>query len=351
MTAAGEVRLRRVYFDCPRCAHGEYLADSRLGIGGGQTRQARRLLCLAATSWSFAASSSHLREFCGLDVSAGTIRNVSFAEAGRVEIWQANVPAASKTFAKSSGEIEFLTDGTCVNTLAGWKEMRVGVFSKRPLGEAASPDQWDQRKLPAAEARHAFAAIESADTFAARWPLVASRLGIRSGHRIDVIADGARWIWDRVSLYWPRAEGTLDIYHALEHVAATAKALYGEGTCETAQWNDEARAALLSEGYEAVQRLLDRSRANAVRAGQRAGLQDLETYLSPHQARRLGYAQRLAEGRAIGSGMVEGACKHWIGRRLKQTGARWQIPRANRMATLCALKYADQWQTYWATAT
>ena len=339
-----------MYFDCRCCAQGEYAADARLGVRGGQTRQARRLLCLAGTSWSFAGSSAHLREFCGLEVAAGTIRNVCHAEAAEVEHWQANAPSATAKYRKTTGEIEFLTDGTCVNTMQGWKEMRIGVFTKRKLGVAVTPNQWADRRLPAVEARHVFAAIESADAFAARWPLEASRLGVRASRRIDVVADGARWIWDRVSLYWPAAEGALDIYHALEHVAATAKALHGEGTPETKRWNDRARDTLLAEGYPGIERVIAEAWPIAVRAPQRSSLNELENYLRPHQARRLAYAQRLTEGRVIGSGQVEGACKHWIGRRLKQTGARWQTDRANRMANLCALKYADQWQTYWATA-
>lgn len=110
------------------------------------------------------------------------------------------------------------------------------------------------------------------------------------------------------------------------------------------------RDALLAEGYPGIERVVAEARPIAVRAPERSSLNELENYFRPHQARRLAYAQRLAEGRLIGSGQVEGACKHWIGRRLKQTVARWQTDRANRMANLCALKYADQWQTYWATA-
>ena len=136
----------------------------------------------------------------------------------------------------------------------------------------------------------------------------------------------------------------------MEHVASTAKALYGEGTPETKQWNDRARHTLLAEGYLGMEQMIAETRLIAVRAAQNASLDALENYLRPHQARRLAYARRLAEGRVIGSGQVEGACKHWIGRRLKQTGARWQTDRANRMASLCALKYANQWETYWATA-
>jgi hypothetical protein len=59
------------------------------------------------------------------------------------------------------------------------------------------------------------------------------------------------------------------------------------------------------------------------------------------------YAERLAEGRSIGSGLVEGACKTAIGRRLKQTGACWRIRRLKRMATLSCLHYSDQFDAYW----
>jgi hypothetical protein len=58
----------------------------------------------------------------------------------------------------------------------------------------------------------------------------------------------------------------------------------------------------------------------------------------------------LAEGRSIGSGMVEGACKTAIGLRLKQTGARWRIKRLERMAALCCLGYSDLFDAYWKIA-
>ncbi|MCL2711364.1 MAG: hypothetical protein FWE95_10840 [Planctomycetaceae bacterium] len=56
---------------------------------------------------------------------------------------------------------------------------------------------------------------------------------------------------------------------------------------------------------------------------------------------RLHYAERLAAGRAIGSGLIEGACKNLVGKRMKQTGACWKIERANRIAVLSAARYAD----------
>ena len=72
----------------------------------------------------------------------------------------------------------------------------------------------------------------------------------------------------------------------------------------------------------------------------------LKAYLAAH-ADHLNYAQRLKSGQSIGSGQVEGACKNMIGRRLKQTGARWRVRRVNRMAGLCANLYSKQWNHYW----
>ena len=88
----------------------------------------------------------------------------------------------------------------------------------------------------------------------------------------------------------------------------------------------------------------------AERAAEPAGPSELAGYLGPHTD-HTPYRQRLAEGRSIGSGMVEGACKTAIGARLKQTGARWKVRRLERMAALCCLHYGDQLDAYWKSVT
>ena len=147
-------------------------------------------------------------------------------------------------------------------------------------------------------------------------------------------------------MHFARASGVLDIYHALEHIEQTAKTLYGEGTPATVRWSESARDQLLSGGWHAIGQHLTKARRVFHKPTKRASLRSLHRYLAKHAA-RLGYAQRLVAGQSIGSGQVEGACKHMIGRRLKQTGARWRVRRANRMANLCALMYSDHWNAYW----
>lgn len=313
---------------------------------GGRTRQAERLLCLAGGSWSFAQASAYLAELSGVHVCANTVRSVCQREAAAIEAWQAT-PAAGEKFRKTPGFPEFQTDGTCVNTTQGWKEMRVGVFAKRVAGAPATASEWGTRELPRPACRAAFAAIEEHDTFAARWPVVASRLGLRANSALDVWADGAKWIWERIDFHFAFAQGTLDIFHVLEHVDAAAKAQFGEAAPQVAQWRDAARDALLTAGWSGISQHIEQTRLTAARAPQRNALSELTAYLSPHQ-QRLNYPERLASGRPIGSGMIEGACKNYLGRRLKQTGARWLVRNANRQATLGSLIYADQWPNYWA---
>ena len=71
-------------------------------------------------------------------------------------------------------------------------------------------------------------------------------------------------------------------------------------------------------------------------------------YLVPHIG-RVGYAERLAQGRSIGSGMIEGTIKT-LGLRMKARGARWVERNAEHMAALVALSNSTLWETYWANA-
>lgn len=77
-----------------------------------------------------------------------------------------------------------------------------------------------------------------------------------------------------------------------------------------------------------------------------AATESLSADRSPH-LQHLGYCERLAKGRSIGSGPIEGACKYVIGRRLRQTGGRWRKQNAVRMGALCSTHYAHDWNVDW----
>jgi hypothetical protein len=316
-------------------------------VTGLVSPQARKLLCLAGASWSFDRAAEHLLQFCGLRTCDQTIRAVCHEQAGQLAEWLHTDPRAGAAFGAAAGEVEFQTDGTMVNTTTqGWRELRLGVFAKRQPGRPAPPAAWDTRRLPPPTARVLFAAVQAAAQFGPRIRAWAGRLGIRDPTQVTVLADGAEWIWNQVRVQLPGAQGVLDIFHALEHVAVCAHAVYGEDTAASRTWQGRARAALLAAGAAGVAAVLAASRREVRSARQRAALDGLSRYFA-NQAEHLGYAGRLAGGQSIGSGLVEGACKQVIGRRLKQTGARWTVRRVNRMATLCCALHGDTWKTYW----
>ena len=106
------------------------------------------------------------------------------------------------------------------------------------------------------------------------------------------------------------------------------------------------RLVLLSEGFAGMERELSPLLSGSLKEKQRESVESLLEYFRNNEG-RLHYAERLASGRAIGSGLIEGACKNLAGRRLKQTGACWRSARANRKEVICSVLYSNQWKYCW----
>ncbi len=87
-------------------------------------------------------------------------------------------------------------------------------------------------------------------------------------------------------------------------------------------------------------------RKRSAAAGDGAALGSLLNYFTGHR-HRLNYALRLRRGQSIGSGLVEGSIKQPLNRRLKQTGARWQVRHVGPFVELCALADSAEWDGYW----
>ena len=303
------------------------------------------MITLAGVSQSFRHGCSLLDGLAGWTTCHEIIRRVCYRQADLLdEQRQASSPEV-EPFQQAPGQMEFQTDATSVNTLFGWRDMKIAIFAKREPGEPATAEQWDKRKLPAPKARFAFAAIEEIEEFAPRWWAWGERLGLGED-LLSVLGDGAEWIWLHSEEQFVNWRGYLDIYHSSEWLSKAARAGCGEGTEEAARWLAESRLALLRDGYAGLCAYVGESVAwVADRAGLEAVMPEVLNYFCGHRA-RLNYALRLRQGLPIGSGLIEGACKQMIGRRMKQTGAQWTVPNANRMALLCSLAYADALPLY-----
>jgi hypothetical protein len=345
MTAVGRIRLTRGYI-CG--ADARFPADVVLGVEGYLTAAAARMAVLAGVRQSFAKAEQLLAELSGWDLDDETIRQATHQAARRAA---AARPARGDVprFTAAAGVLEVPLDAGKVNTTEGWRDVKVAVFAKREPGEPATPAAWAERGLPAPTARTVVAAIEEAGAFAARVRAEADRLGVTVASDVTVLGDGAEWVWNLAAAVVPQAAGVLDIYHAVEHLAGAARAVWGDGTDAMAAQLDAGRSALLRDGKAGLERWLAEAFGAVPGGAPTDPLLELAAYFAKHPT-RLGYADRLASGRSIGSGLVEGSIKQLVNLRLKRTGARWRAEHVGPLVELIALADSPEWSPYWTAA-
>jgi hypothetical protein len=310
------------------------------------TKYLKRLATRCCGFWAFGLAAQSLKELCGITLSLMTVRKIAYETAGVLAETLPDNAEIRNDFQKAKGETEFYIDGTCIHVRndAGepvYCEMKVGAIVKRETGDGCLPEECGTRELPKPTVVSAFATIEDKEAFQKRCQNERRRLGV--GGVTSALGDGALWIWSLVLMVFGKTMECLDIYHALEHVAACGKALYGSGSAFS-DWFDRMRWVLLSEGFAGMEREL--SALKDLDVDEQKAVQSLRDYLNRNKE-RLRYAERLAAGRSIGSGLIEGACKNLVKRRSKQTGACWLVPRAKRMAVICATLYSNQWNAAW----
>ena len=172
--------LTRVSFTCRVCRQHAHPLDDRLGLQGFVSPHAQRVLCTVGAEWSFERCARFLREVAGLVVCDNTVRKVCDRHGGLMRTWQREEPEASRPFREAKGDVEFQTDGTCVNTTTGWREVRLSIFAKRKRGTPVIDlDRWDDQRLPPPHARVATAAIRASEALGPQWRTAAARLGVK----------------------------------------------------------------------------------------------------------------------------------------------------------------------------
>lgn len=326
-----------------------YLADGELGLEGRLSLRVQKRLCSLAADVSFQKAQEHLQESWPVSLSIESVRLACQEHGQKMRHWQSQEEITAQEFAKAKGEVEFTVDAGKVNTRQeGWKDLKIAVFQKRLLAKPASSQEWQSRDLPRPTATVAIAGLKRIGLFRKSWRRWSRRLGIVQAGQIHALADGASWIWKAVGRVFTGCEQTLDIYHACQHIAKAAERLYGQGSQEAAAFLEEGRSLLLEKGWQGITELMAKALQQEDTERTRGPLEKMLGYFIKHVS-RLNYRQRFQEGKAIGSGTVEGWAKT-LGLRLKARGARWLKQNVNKMASLGCVRNSSQWQAYWHTA-
>lgn len=348
VTAVGKIVLTRDYRVCRVCDDAGFPADAVLGVNGSVTRRALRLICHVGASDSFDRGERMLRELMGWSVDAETIRRLCHAEAAVCRKNEAERRAVAAKFRKAAGDREVQIDAGKVNTDTGWRDVKVVSFAARPPGPPSTSEDYEQRGLPKPLVRRVSAAIETAEVFGQRCLAEAERLDLSDATNLTVLGDGAEWIWNIAARRFPRADQNLDVYHATEYLTDLARAGFGGDGPAATEWSKAAQKRLVADGWAGVCEFVNASAETVKdRAAFEAAYPKAANYLAGHRD-RMNYAARLRQGKSIGSGMIEGTIKQMLGRRLKQTGARWKTEHVAPFVEFVALDGGPEWESYWA---
>ena len=350
MTAIGKIEVRRSYRTCPTCGDGAFPADDALGLDGSFTRRARRQICHVGIDNSFDRGERTLQELAGWSVDAETIRRLSHAEAAECRKSKSERLDVAASFREASGDWELQIDAGKVNTETGWRDVKVAAFAVREPAEPCTSEDYDRRELPRPSVRHVIAAIETAEEFGLRCRAEAERIGLPDVNELTILGDGAEWIWNLSNERFAGAEENLDVYHATEYLADLSRAGFGADTEAAKAWTDRAQIALVADGWTGVCEFVHANTAEVCNpSALEAAYPRVANYLSGHQDRMM-YAARLRRGASIGSGMIEGAIKQLVVRRIKQTGARWKTDHVSPMVEFISLGHTEEWDAYWSAA-
>lgn len=234
------------------------------------------------------------------------------------------------------------TDGTSVHTTAGWRDAKVvGIYTFDEKGK--------KKDLVAYAATLHY--TENYGDLA--WWLM-ERTGASRAESLVWLGDGAPWIRNQQEILAPHAVAIVDFHHASDRLWAAGRALHPQAEREAKRWSQKWIRNLYNGKAQALIKELE---AQAARLGPpppqcaedepRKVLADAARYFA-NNADRMAYAKYRALGYPIGSGVVESACRHLVGVRMKRTASmEWTEENAEALLQLRCLSTSEYWDEFW----
>ena len=138
----------------------------------------------------------------------------------------------------------------------------------------------------------------------------------------------------------------LDVIHVSGYVWSAGRALYGKDDSSVEHFARDRLLRILQGEASGVIRGMRRMATEHDLRGEK--LKDVTTasnYLE-NNLERMRYEEYLAAGYPIGSGVIEGACRHLVKDRMERTGMRWREPSAGSMLFVRALEVTGLWEPF-----
>lgn len=158
------------------------------------------------------------------------------------------------------------------------------------------------------------------------------------------LMDGQRSLWFRQRESLPNAVPILDLFHAMEYLWSAAYCFEAKGSVAAEKFVNRYLRRLLEGKVKNVIAAFKRKR-KSLSGKKRASLESTIGYYTTN-IDHMKYDVYLQEGYPIGSGVVEGACRHLVKDRMEQSGMRWHIEGATSVLKLRATYLNNQWDSF-----
>ena len=322
-------------WDCP--------LDRALGLLGhrGWTVGVQEAVSLLSCEMAFETVSDVMERLFGGSISPPAVAVLAEAAGERAAGVEASAPAPIEEVADT---LIVATDGCQAPQRDGWHEVKIATI----YGKQSRCRRGPRGQLCAKEY---VASLANAAGFGRILRGRMEAWGVDQARRVVVMGDGAAWIWTLSDLHFPAATEIVDFYHAAEHLWATGEALWGDRqtSAATKGWVRRYRRKLKEGRVDLVLAAIERSRAQQGRrlSGERAKIVGLNLEYFRRNARRMAYGRFRQMGLPIGTGAVEGACKHVVQSRFKRPGMRWSQRGLSCMLPLRTARLNGHWELLW----
>jgi hypothetical protein len=160
------------------------------------------------------------------------------------------------------------------------------------------------------------------------------------------LMDGERQLWKLQQEWFAQAIGILDLIHALKRLWAAAHCFYPEESSAAAEFVTHHLRLLLDGKVGYVLRHF-RQLLCELKGAKKKTLASVITYYENNQE-HMRYDEYLSAGYPIASGVIEGACHHFVKDRMEGAGMRWELEGAQAMLSLRAIFLNGQWDAFLA---
>jgi len=350
----GEITVARTRGYCKRCRKWRTPADAALGLeeSAGYSPAVQDMAALLASKMPVEDASAVLEHLTGVPLPRATLDREAKRQGQRAQRLRTTLDQQAATGRKQQ-ELT-LEPYQMILQLDAWniRERDAWGNSAALRRRGQSPERWhwvytgtcfrlDHRGhtdggRPVITERGFVATRAGIDGLREQLHAEALRRGLGQAAGALVIADGAVWIWRLAEDRWPAARQRLDFYHAVQHLAAVGRTLFGEDAEQLKAWLKPLVQQLKNESAVKVIRQLEQV-LNALPEGPGAvAVQRELDYLREHQE-RMDYRAAQRAGEPIGSGPVEATCRQ-AQCRFKRPGQFWS--QAGDEALLCL-------ETFW----